>query len=221
MTAEELINHALPALRPTDTVGTALDWMEEFRVSQLPLVEERIYQGLISENILENTDSDVFMAEIQPDFEHIFANQHQHLLEILSLTQENGLDAIAVLDDNQAFLGTIAKQDLIDRFAQQLGSKETGAVLVLAVNERDYSMAEISRLIESNDTKIISSYFTSVSPEYNYKDVLTLKLNHRDITKVVATLERFGYTIEAAFANDPIASPDQERLDLLFRYLDI
>jgi len=35
----------------------------------------------------------------------------------------------------------------------------------------------------------------------------------------VATLERFGYDVEEAHANDPIESVDQERLDMLLRYL--
>ena len=49
---------------------------------------------------------------------------------------------------------------------------------------------------------------------------LTLKLNRRDITPLVSTLERFGYTIESAFANVPIESVDQERYDALMRYLN-
>jgi hypothetical protein len=49
---------------------------------------------------------------------------------------------------------------------------------------------------------------------------LTLKLNRRDITPVISTFERFGYRIEAAFANAPVESIDQERLDSLLRFLN-
>ena len=42
---------------------------------------------------------------------------------------------------------------------------------------------------------------------------------HHEPQARFATLERFGYEIEEAHANDPIESLDQERLDMLLRYL--
>jgi hypothetical protein len=85
--------------------------------------------------------------------------------------------------------------------------------------ERDYSLAEISRHTEANGVKIRSSYYTVPPAGSNEEPSLTLKLNRTDIMSLVATFERFGYNIQSVHASDPILSSDQERLDMLMRYL--
>ncbi|RIV25497.1 CBS domain-containing protein [Fibrisoma montanum] len=221
MLAAELIDPMLPALKPTDSVGQALDWMQEHRIGQLALIDQSEYRGVVSEELLMDVpDDEQLLSEVMRLFEQVYVYETQHLLEVLNLLIENRLEVVAVLNEGREFMGTISASELLKQFAQELGVQETGAILILSINERDYSMAEISRLIESNNVKIISSYYSSAAYGMPDKSRLTLKLNRRDITPVVSTLERFGYQIEAAFANVPVESIDQERLDLLLRYLN-
>lgn len=221
MLASELIDPMIPALKPTDTVGQALDWMQEHRVGQLVVVDQQEYKGLVTEDLLlDISDDERPLSEVMRLFEHLYVYENQHLYELLNLILEHRMQVIAVVSDDREFIGTVAVGELLKQFAQLLGVQEAGAILILALNERDYSMAEISRLIESNNVRIIGSYFTGAAYGMPERSRLTLKLNRKEITPVVATLERFGYTIEAAFANTPIESIDQERLDLLLRYLD-
>ncbi|MEQ8812651.1 MAG: cbs domain containing protein, partial [Imperialibacter sp.] len=84
----------------------------------------------------------------------------------------------------------------------------------------DYSLAEISRLIESDNGKILSSYLTD-DPNDSSKVSLTIKINLEDLSRVQATLERFGYQIVAKFNNAPEAVDEQERMDILMKYLGI
>lgn len=222
MIADELINHTLPTLKPEDSAAQALDWMQEFRVGQLALVEDEAYRGLIDEDVLlEISDDEMPLSEVQPQHPEAYIYYSQHLLEALQLAQEQQLDIVPVLDEQKQFAGTIPTNDLLRKFGQLLGMQEPGAVLVLNIEERDYSLSEISRLVESNDVKILSSYFTSTTYDSDAPSTLTLKLNRREIAPVIATLERFGYEIEAIFANEPLLNPDQERLGMLFKYLDI
>jgi len=99
-------------------------------------------------------------------------------------------------------------------------NQATGGILVLSLKEIDYSLAEISRLIESNETKILSS-FVAVDEYDSAMIKLTLKLNKTDLSRVIATLERFSYKIIAQFQETELLSNDKERLDLLLRYLNI
>jgi len=221
MLAAELIDPMLPALKPTDLVGQALVWMEEHRVGQLILTDQGDYRGIVSEELLMDVaDDERPLRDVMSLFEQIFVNEDQHLLEVLGLAIQHQMQVIAVIGEGREFSGTISVNELLKKFAQDLGLQEVGAILILNMNERDYSMAEISRLIESNNVKIISSYFSSAAFGMPDRSRLTLKLNRRDITPVISTLERFGYRIEAAFANAPVESIDQERLDLLLRYLN-
>ncbi|GAA4403542.1 hypothetical protein GCM10023187_19730 [Nibrella viscosa] len=221
MLAAELIDPMLPALKLTDTVGQALEWMQEHRIGQLAVTDQGAYKGLVSEDLLlDVADDERPLSDVMRLYEQVYVYENQHLLEMLSLVLQNPLEVIAVISDIKEFIGSVSANELLKQFAQELGVQEVGAILVLNIDERDYSMAEISRLVESNNIKIVGSYFASAAYGMPDRSRLTLKLNRRDITPVVSTLERFGYHIEAAFANVPIESIDQERLDLLLRYLN-
>ncbi len=221
MLAAELIDPMLPALKPTDSVGQALDWMQEHRIGQLVLIDQGDYLGIVSEELLLDIGDDQrSLKNIMHLFEQIHVYEGQHLYEVLGMVMQQRMDVVAVLNEGREFIGTVSTAELLRQFAQELGVQESGAVLILGLNERDYSMAEISRLVESNNVKIISSYFSSAAYGMPDRSRLTLKLNRQDITAVIATLERFGYQIEAAFANTPVESIDQERLDSLLRYLN-
>ena len=53
MIAKDIISDVIPLLKTSDTAQTALNWMEIFRVSHLPIVNNVDYLGLIS-------DSDIY-----------------------------------------------------------------------------------------------------------------------------------------------------------------
>lgn len=221
MIASQLVNHSLPTLRPQDTVALAIDCMEEFRIGQLALVEHNVYQGIISENTLLDIPNDQLpLNGILSNYQQTYCFENQHILECVSLAQKHQLEVVPVLDEGLQYLGTIATTELYQTFISLMDTQELGAILVLSLQSRDYSLSEITRLIEQNDTKVISSYFNA-SGDNSSNGSLTLKLNKTSISGVVATLERYGYTITSVFANDFIQTPDRERLDMLLHYLNI
>jgi len=211
----------LPVLKSTDTVGKAMNLMEEYRIGQLPIVNDSEYRGLINQDIIMDADEGLPLLALQPEFGEVVVSENQHVLEILALTQKFNLQIVVVLDEEQRFAGTISVNELLNQFSKNLGTQELGAVLEIAVENRSYSLSEISRLIESNNTKIISSYYSSGSFSDDTKDILTLKLNRQDITSVLATLARYEYDVVGAYNFDTIESPDRERYDLLMKYLEL
>ena len=221
MQATDLIDPMIPALKPGDSVAEALEWMQEHHLVQLPVVESGQYLGMVSEDLLLNLpDEDRPISDVMRLAESVVATENQHLLELITLTTEHRLDVLAVVNQSNEFMGSVGTTELLRQFSRELGIQESGAILVLALDEHDYSMTEISRLVETNNVKIISSYYSSPAYGLTDRSKLTLKLNRRDITSVVATLERFGYTIDAAFASAPIDNLDQERLSALMRFLN-
>lgn len=221
MIAEELINQMLPPLKMTDTAEKARHWMEEFRIGQIPVVKNQEYQGLVSEEILIQAVSvKTKISELKLICENIYAMRYQHFYDVLKIALDNKIQAVAVLDEEKQFLGAITISDTLVTFAQSVGMQEQGGIIVLLLNERDYSLSEISRLVESNDAKILSSH-ASVDPYDKSKTRLTLKVNRNDISRVVATLERFDYKVVAKFQSTETENNDKERLDMLFRYLNI
>lgn len=211
----------VPPLRPSDSTEKAIRWMEEFRVNQLPVVRNRRYLGMVTEeDIIETNARDTTLDKINFNFEQVFVLQHQHFYNVMEVAIKNKVQAVPVLDDQQEYLGVITVNDTIAAFGQMSALQGNGGILVLSMAERDYSLSQISRLIEAENAKILSAY---VSPDEmdTFKIKLTLKINTNDLNRIIATLERFDYRIIAHFQEADNLRDDQDRLDMLFKYLNM
>jgi acetoin utilization protein AcuB len=221
MIAEELINYMIPPLKGTDDAHKAIVWMEEFRCTYLPVVEEGVLLGFISEEIiLETNDIDREVKDFDLVGKSSIVHLDTHFYDILKVAAENKVQMVAVVDERAIYLGVITLQDTIASFAQSAAIQMPGSVLVLSISHLDYSLATISRLIEENKGKVLSS-LVKEDPIDNTKLRLILKINQLDLSRIVATLERFGYRVIGRYQETQTAAPQKERLDMLLRYLDI
>ena len=221
MIARELINHMIPPLKKSDSASKAMAWMEELRVNQLPVIEDGQYCGLISEEvILEDNDDSKNVGAYDLLGLECTVIESQHFYDVLKVVSDHAVQLVAVLDEEKKFLGVISIKDTVTAFAQSAAVQSPGGILVLSLKQIDYSLAEISRLIESNDAKVLSCIVNNDLFDANMIK-LTLKINKTDLTAIIATLERFEYKIIARFEESPMETSEKERLDILFRYLDI
>lgn len=127
---------------------------------------------------------------------------------------------MAVVNEDQSYCGLITVQDTLTSFAQTAAVQLPGAILVLSMNHVDYSLSEISRLIEENHAKVLSS-IVKEDPLDPTKLRLTLKINQVDLLRIVATLERFGYRVIGRYQESRAEGEGKDRIDMLLRYLDI
>src|SRR5258708_40209294 len=119
------------------------------------------------------------------------------------------------------YAGVITVQDIMSSFAQTAAVQMPGGVLVLSMDLIDYSLAEICRYVEENNAKLISSIMIE-DPLDKGKIKITLKINQLDLSAIVATLERFNYRVIGRYQETRNAnSGEQERLDMLLKYLEI
>ena len=221
MVARELINHMIPPLKKGDPARKANAWMEELRINQLPVIENGVYCGLISEEvILEDNDNTKEVGEYQLQGKSCVVNENQHFYDVLKIVSDHGVQLVAVLDDSETFLGVISIKDTVTAFAQSAAVQSPGGIIILSLKQIDYSLSEISRLVESNGAKILSSIVNNDMFDANLIK-LTLKINKTDLSAIIATFERFDYKIIAKFEDSEMESSDKERLDILFKYLDI
>lgn len=221
MIAEELINQMIPPLKLSDTPEKAIRWMEEFRVNQLPVVKLRQYLGMVTEeNILEAKVAHQSLQTVPFNYEDVYVLHNQHFYNVMETAIKNKIQVVPVLDDQHEFLGVITVNDTIAAFGQMSALQGQGGILVLSMNERDYSLTEISRLVETNNAKILSAYV--VPDELDpFKIKLTLKINTSDLKRIIATFERFNYRITAQYQDVAEEKDDQDRLDMLMRFINI
>lgn len=220
MIAIDLITYDIPPLVHTDTGEKALIWMDEFKVSHLPVLKNGNFVGLVSEthildkmNVSENLD--VLFQHLPRPF--VFSNAH--LFEILSKISEFKISVLPILDEHEQYLGCTSIFELMTSIANTSSMKEKGGILVLEVNEFDYSMAQIGQIVESNDAKILSS--TILSDASSTKLDITLKINQEDLTSIIRTFERYDYVVKASFQNGAGTEDLQWRYDVLMNYLNL
>jgi acetoin utilization protein AcuB len=214
MVANDLISEIIPSLKTSDTGQTALNWMEIFRISHLPIVNNQDFLGLIS-------DADIYDMN-QPEVTLLkpFVTTGQHLFEVIGLASQLKLTVVPVLDNNNHYKGVITVNDLISSIAKISSMDQPGGIIVLEMIERDYSLSQIAQIVESNNVKVMSMYITS--PPDSTRLEVTLKVNTTDILSVIRTFERYNYDVKTwVTTNDSLDRFYSERFDLLMKYLDI
>jgi hypothetical protein len=221
MQASEFINNHIPPLKLTDTSGMALTWMEEMRTNILPVVDQEKFLGLIrDEQLFNQNDPSQLISEIAMVNQACWVFGDKHIYDVLRVGAEQDSNIVAVLDRDQKFIGITTMEDSIAAFADSLSIQSQGSVLILSIMMSDYSLAEIARIIESENAKILSSFITS-DPLDSTKIKLTLKLDKPEIRHIKATLERFEYKVLDHYQEETGVSGEEDRIGNLLRFLDI
>src|SRR5690606_34504327 len=85
-------------------------------------------------------------------------HKEQHIFEVAMMMYKLKLSVIPVLNTEHYYMGSITLYDLARKFAHLFSLQELGGVIILEVNVHDYSLSEISKIVESNGVKILSSF---------------------------------------------------------------
>jgi acetoin utilization protein AcuB len=220
MIARHLISNLIPPLKTSDTGEQAINWMQEFNVNHLPIVNNEQFLGLISEDdILDMNDLFEPIGNHPLSLFRPFVKEHMHIYEVIKTCCELNLSIIPVVEENENYVGVITLQTLVQFFGTLNGIKENGGIVVLEMNKSDYSLSEIARIVESNDALILSNYVSSHSD--STKIQVTLKLNVAELKHVVATFERFNYNVFASYQEAEHYDQLKDRFDSLMNYLNI
>ncbi|WP_215224283.1 CBS domain-containing protein [Echinicola shivajiensis] len=221
MQAYEFINNMIPPLKLTDKVKMALSWMEEIRTDVLPVVEEGMFKGLVTDEMIYNFNrEDILIADLPLESEGCFVSKEKHIYDVLRVASEYQTNMVAVVDKDNIYHGVVTLEDAIAAFADSMAIQAQGGVLVLSMFMTDYSLFEIARVIESENAKILSSFLTS-DPLDDSKIKVILKIDKTELRHVKATLERFGYKVIDHYQEEMTQSGEQDRLDNLLRFLNI
>ena len=218
MRAKELITEEIPPLTHTDSGEKALRWMDEFKVSHLPVLKNGNFVGVISESdVLDKMD---IVESLDKLFDHLprpYVFENAHIYEVLSKISEHRISILPILDENEKYLGCTSVYHLLTVIANTGSIKETGGIIVLEVNNIDYSMAQIAQIVESNNAKILSSYI--MSSVDSTKLEVTLKINQVELSRIIRTFERYDYIIKESYQKSEGDEDIQNRYEALMNFL--
>jgi acetoin utilization protein AcuB len=219
--AKNLISEAVPVIMLSDTGQKALTCMEVFRISHLPVLQEKAYYGLISDRFIE----DLNLAEIQLETLTVqlpspHVHPHQHIYEVASLMFKYGLSLVPVVDEEHIYLGSITFNDLSRHLTKLLSIPEPGGVIILKTTATNYSAIQISQIVEGNDARILSLLVNKSDDSGNLE--ITVKVDQVDMSAIIQTFTRYGYEISAVYMDDSMLNTMYEdRIELLLKYMNI
>ncbi|MCK5535555.1 MAG: CBS domain-containing protein [Bacteroidales bacterium] len=221
MLARELISDVIPALKTSDTGINALNWMEVFRVSHLPIVNNEKFLGIVGDSdIYDLNMTEEAIGSHNLSLLNAFVYENQHVYDVIHIVLEHRLSIVPVLDQDDNYLGIISLFELVKAFSVLASLEQPGGIIVLEMKQIHYSLAEISQIVEANNARILSSY-VSVS-DTSTKIFVTLKINTKELSSILRTFERYDYTIRYSFEADEInESLARERYEAFLNYLSV
>lgn len=220
MIARELITDEIPPLKHTDTGEIALRWMDEFKVAHLPVLKHDNFVGLISESdILDRQHPEETLDKLFDHLPRPYVKENAHIYEVLYRIAEHKISVIPILAEDETYLGCTSIHHLITLIANTGSIREIGGIIVLEMNQNDYSLAQIAQIVESNNARILSSYIMS-SPDSTKLEV-TLKINQIELDRIIRTFERYDYVISASFQKSNFDDDLHQRYDALMNYLNM
>jgi CBS domain-containing protein len=219
MKVREAIHPTTPALQTSDSVETALGLLMEHHVRHLPVVDdEGRLAGIISEDRLMDAEEPDSRVDSLLIGRPVSIPPEAHVFDAARTMVKHDLSTIPVANTEGEYFGVLRRHDVFDEFAQMLSTRQSGAILALEVDSRDYALAKLIHVIEQNEAKVLA--VASESPETSTEKIrITLKLNIKDTTRVRHVLEHHDYHVVAAFGEED--GEMEELVEEFVRYLEV
>ena len=223
MIAENLITESIPTVTLDEIGSKILTLMEIFRISHLPVVVGKEYLGVVSDKDIY--DAENFDEKIERYISPILMQPHvhadQHIFEVVGVALGCGVSIVPVLGEDHSYLGSITRNDLAFKLTELFSSNEPGGIIVLELTEINYSLSQISQIIEGNEARILSLYTHKPSPSSKELNV-TIKVNVVELSGIIQTFTRYDYLIKAIYMDQSqIKNFFDDRYDQFMRYINI
>ncbi len=216
---KHLLNDIKP-LQPSEKIAEVLDVMEELKYSHLPVVDEdKFYLGVICEDeLLEIQNEEDNLQKHLRLLKAYAVSENENMFEAIRLIGEGNLSMLPVVNSENRYLGYMSSMELLQDVGRELTFTEPGSVLVLRVPSRDYQLAQISQIIESEDAKIIG--FHLATDESGDQLLISLKINQMDVSRIIKSFERYNYNIVEVFHHSLFDDSIEDRYQSFMKYLN-
>ena len=219
MLVSEIIQSSFPVLHYTNSVADAIELLQQNNTEHLAVVNNDHYEGLLSMDELLSAEDADNISMLTDKFIHISIADNQHFLSALKIITESGITALPVLSNNGEYLGIITEKILVQSLSSFLSADVPGGIFVLEMQKQKFSIGEISRLVETNDAFVtqINTYTEQLSGLL----IVTFKINKTEISDILATLQRYDYTIRHYFGEEFYENGLKENFENLMAYLNV
>lgn len=212
------ITNDFKAIDIQETIANVQEFFEELNYSHFPVVDEGMYIGSIASEDMETFDSNKKVFDYRYSLEGFFARNTMIWLDVLEVFAKNNTNLIPVLDETNKYIGYYEITDIMNFFHETPFLKEAGGVIIIKKRVLDFSMGEITQIIESNNGKILGLFISKADAE-NIE--VTVKISLGVMNEIIQSFRRYDYEIVSEHFEDNYINTLKERSDYLDKYLNI
>ncbi len=218
MQLQNLIYNNVKPLSLSNKIETVVNLIKPQAYSHYPVVDNGEFLGLVAEQDLYNFDNSKKLEEYTYAFEVVYVLKDTHWLDVLEKCIQNETNIMPVLDIDNTYLGCYELADILNLFSETPFLSEPGGELVVEKGILDYSLSEISQIVESNNAKLLGAFISDMNEDFVQ---ITLKVSGEGLNTIIQTFRRYGYNIVLGNEDDMFLKDLKERSDYLKKYLNI
>lgn len=184
--------------------------------SYYAFTEKGKFIGVLDSSYVQYIEDNV--AVIRPFLQQYAVEPNEHLLHAYQKMVTYALPYISVIDEEENLIGSIDKEIIFNQIALFLSlHKNKGGIIILETDAHAFSCLEVVKMIESNDYSIeqLNIYTNPTSKKMN----VSIKVNKIDVSCLIASFERYGYTIKYFWGEDRNREILQSNYNQLIKYL--
>ena len=206
------------AIDSQETISSVKDFFDNLTFSHFPVVEEGVYIGSISSEDIETFDNDKKVIDYRYTLASFFTRTDSIWLEVLEVFAKNHTNLIPVLDEKNSYIGYYEIDDIMSFFHQTPFLKEQGRIIKVKKGVLDYSMSQITQIVESNNGKLLGLFISESDVD---SIEVTMKISLGAINEIIQSFRRYNYEIISEHQEDNYINNLKERSDYLDKYLNI
>lgn len=214
----DYITNDYKAISSEETIANVHEFFHELPFSHFPVLEENIYIGCITLDDIETFETDKKVSDYRYTLEGFFARNSMIWLDVLEVFAKNHTNIVPVLDESNSYVGYYELEDIIKFFHETPFLKEPGGIIVVEKEVLDYSMSQITQIVESNNGKLLGLFISESDVE---KVQITIKISIGAMNDIIQTFRRYNYEIVSEHHEDNYINNLKERSDYLDKYLNI
>lgn len=215
---EEYILNDVAIRHFSDKIGDLQNDFNQLTYSHLPVENNGIYMGCISENDIRCFDAEKSIEDYQYALEGFFVRDTDYWLDILESFAQNNSNILPVLDIENEYLGYVELNEIMGIFNETPFLNEAGNIIVVEKGFKDYSLSEISQIVESSNVHVLGLFVSKIE---NDLAQITIKINPTGLNEVIQSLRRYGYNIISQHQEDAFNKNLRDRSKYLDKYLNI
>ena len=200
------------------TISELQEVFNQLTYSHVPIQKDGVFLGCLSETDIYCFDSNLKINDILYAIEEFFVKSNSTWLNILGEFASNDCNIMPVLNEKNNYLGYYQLIDVISLFNKTPFFSEAGGTIIVEKAYNDYSISEISQIIESNNIKLLGLF---VSAQNDGMTQITVKIENSGLSAVFEALRRYGYNIISSHEDDEFLKTLKERSSYLARYLNL